>query len=120
MKPFNLQKAIDGKPIVTRDGKKVLDFHYFKNCVQYRQCVVVIEGNSGSLSEYDCNGRFLRNEESNFDLFMYEAPKTYYVNVYKSKHENIGLGGMYNSKEEALELSHKDGTYIKTIEITIP
>ena len=31
MKPFNLQKAIDGEPLETVTGHEVIEFHYFNS-----------------------------------------------------------------------------------------
>lgn len=122
MKPFNLEEAIQGKPLVTRDGRKVLDFHYFKNADVAYPVIAVIEGR-GSLVEYKANGVFtMHKPDSPNDLFMYEEPKSYYTNIHRLRacSEGIFIGPVYENKEEALTIGKSYNDYIKTIEITVP
>jgi hypothetical protein len=35
MKPFDLEKALAGQPVVTRDGRKVLELHLYKNVTEF-------------------------------------------------------------------------------------
>lgn len=114
MKPFNLQEALEGKPLVTRDGKKVLDFHYFEcsNLTSDYPIIAFIEGQI-YLNSYTNNGLSVRHRVSDTDLFMYEAPeeKAYMVAVYEI--HDTGEMNLVNS----LESTFKQG---QTIEITIP
>ena len=120
MKPFNLQEAIEGKPIVTRDGRKVLECHYFKTLEHKYPFRVIIEGKS-DVYMFTKEGVYDTNLTSHkLDLFMYEEPKNYYANVYKSHSNGICIGAIVDNIEEAKNIAINRNAYIKTIEITIP
>jgi hypothetical protein len=68
MKPFNLQQALAGAPVVTRDGRKVEELHYFKNVTKGDFPIVgVIDGRLESFTE---SGNFNVSNISESDLFM--------------------------------------------------
>ena len=113
MRPFN--------PLVTRDGRKILDFHYFKNVKELYPIIAVVDGES-SIRSYTEIGRCFRSEtESKTDLLMYEEPKTYYVNIYREKDRRPYMGTCYESFEDAKKMAEEpiNKNYIKTIEFTI-
>lgn len=83
MKPFNLEKALAGDPVVTRDGKTVSEIVHLKT-VPASQCIIfVIDGRAHECSE---SGKFYFDQdvESVNDLFM--APKIVmregWINIY--------------------------------------
>lgn len=119
MRPFNLEEAIQGKPLVTRDGRKILDFHYFKDVKELYPIIAVVDGES-SIRSYTEIGRCFRSEtESKTDLLMYEEPKTYYANVYRYSDEMILTSNGILSKEAMIKQGENRKNYVKTIEITI-
>ena len=121
MRPFNLEEAIQGKPLVTRDGRKILDFHYFEPISKSnRYPIQAITDGCNVLKGFTLDGKYKYNtEESNNDLFMYEEPKTYYVNVYRYSDEMILTSNGILSKEATIKNGGNNKNYIKTIEITI-
>jgi hypothetical protein len=102
MKPFNLDKALAGEPVVTRDGRKVLDLYHFKDVKTKFSLVVFISGNS-SVDHYTIHGTWTEDfENQELDLFMFE-PETW-INVYYSKvQDKIWNSVKYNSEKEAKE-----------------
>jgi hypothetical protein len=119
MKPFDLEKALAGEPVVTRDGQKIIDIHYFKYVKTKFPLVVHIENNS-SVDHYTIKGKWTEDfENEELDLFMYEPLIEMWVNLYQSGNE-ISIGALYKTEELAKqEVYIKDGiTYIKTIKIT--
>lgn len=108
MKEFNLQEAINGHPLVTRDGRKVEQFFYFDKSTDDMKAYAVFDGAVHSFSD---KGRF-NVCESDLDLFM--APKTYYVNVYEDN-GIITLGPPRPSEDEAKEKATNVFQFIKTI-----
>jgi hypothetical protein len=67
MKPFNLQEALQGKPVVTRSGGPVKDLTYYEDA----KGVAVISALAASyLYTYDLEGRYSRASEHAHDLFM--------------------------------------------------
>jgi hypothetical protein len=86
MKPFDLEKALAGEPVVTRDGRPVKIAGYNPHAVEG----VRILGWAGKTSRswyYD--GKYTEAENGHdADLFMAEKPKVKkegWVNLYKSK-----------------------------------
>lgn len=89
MKPFDLEKAISGHPLCTRDGRKVLELHYFKNASEddhYHIAALIQERDSPDvhlLETFTKDGRNLNEcEQSENDLFLAPLKKTYWVTVY--------------------------------------
>lgn len=81
MKPFNLQEALAGKPVVTRDGRKVTELHYFATALPSEQLVYVADG---KLHYQFARGSYypLGSHASEWDLFMAEEPREIWLNVY--------------------------------------
>ncbi len=74
MKPFNLEKALAGEPVVTRDGRKVIEIYCFDfNGKNIATPVVAYIEQADALECFDKNGKWLDYRESDEDLFM--APK---------------------------------------------
>ena len=69
MKPFSKFEAISGKPVVTRDGKKVTQLKEFEVSGPF-QIVGVIEGNTGVNEWTDDGNYYSDHDESHSDLFM--------------------------------------------------
>lgn len=114
-KPFNLEEALNGAKVVTRDGREVTQLTKF-NVRDGIRIIGVIEGYRSTL-EYDIEGFVFSGYESTTDLFLAVEPKKFWVNMYRS-HGEVYLGSkLHGSKEEAEAWKCKDG-YIKTIEIT--
>jgi|SRR6478752_9365268 len=125
MKPFDLEKALAGHPLVTRDGRKVLDFHYFKVMTQYRFPIyAAIENIGGSypyFTQFDIEGSEHSGiEESQNDLFLASTKKTYWMNIYKDWNGSIILGGnLFESMEEAIDSAKYRHEKIKTISFEV-
>ena len=64
-KPFSLEKALAGKPVVTRDGREVTDLH--KGEYYY----LLVEGHvDGELRFWLADGRYSKLQRDPLDLFM--------------------------------------------------
>lgn len=70
-KPFNLQEALEGKPVVTRDGRKVKIAGYNSEVNESSKLVGWCDGIAYAWS---IDGFFLAGKSSAHDLFM--APET--------------------------------------------
>jgi hypothetical protein len=84
MKPFNLKEALAGKPVVTREGKKVLkivDFSEYKN--DKHPLVTVIENVPGKPTFTHTGNYLVADIADHRDLFMASTRKTGYINVYE-------------------------------------
>jgi hypothetical protein len=104
MKPFNLERALAGDPVVTRDGKTVTQLIRFKTEVKKQNILYgVIDG---CVHNWTLDGRRESDiKESPFDLFMGFVKQGGWLNVYPSATNKLGRvawqGSIYNSKELA-------------------
>ncbi len=63
--PFDLEKALAGKKVVTRDGREVTELHLFNNTKSMYQLLGCLDGMLDSWTDAGCSGR-----DSTSDLFM--------------------------------------------------
>lgn len=109
LKPFNLEEALAGRPVVTRDGKQVNEIHRFKSADRNGQHLCAIS-HGESIWFWD-DGRYsIPRTETPWDLFMASVEKTFWVNLYGEN--NAGTNGNraahYSSEAEA-DAGHGDG-----------
>jgi hypothetical protein len=116
MIPFNLEQAIAGKTLITRDGRSVPQFfHITARLNDPTPIIAIIEGNTHKLN---INGRASDFFDSNEDLFMAPEKKSIWVNIYYLK-DSLSIGHYRDTTyENAVENITNRETYIKTIEIT--
>lgn len=94
MKPFNLEAAKRGEPLVTRDGKKAKFIGYAEEA-EY-PVIVHIDGYS-NVSIIDGQGKvFSPMEDSPNDIFMVSKKRTVWINLYPS-----GVAYHYHSEDKA-------------------
>lgn len=117
MKLFNLQEAIAGKPLVTRDGRDVTQFVKFDVDTYFVLFGVV----DGGICHWNCLGRSARihthiHKDCADDLFMKTVKKRVYVTLYKSGHF-----GMYENENDAQEagINSYSGTFAIAVPIEI-
>jgi hypothetical protein len=118
-RPFNLEEALNGAKVVTRDGREVRQLTKFEGVTTESYSLV------GVLGRYMCSwaddGRFndVFGEEQSKDLFIAVEPRRAWVNVWRDVTDGgITIGKQHESREEAESRAKFDRYYIKTIEIT--
>jgi len=116
MKPFNLEEALAGKPVVTLRGVEVTQLHLFEIDHIYPLSAVV----EGELIQYTIKGEFRSDYESGWDLFMAEEEKAQWINIWETKYGYI-LTTNHNREDQAdleieNELTHK---HLKKIRIIL-
>ena len=79
MKPFNLEAALRGEPLITRDGRLVLGFSYFKTVNKSSQCIVYHVEDSPLRCTYIGGNCLFSSEEDDGDLFMKVQKKKLYI-----------------------------------------
>lgn len=84
MKPFDLEAAKAGKPLVMRNGEVVTYVAHIPTC-QHANSRLLAVTKDGNLRFYYENGDFFTQQEHPFDLFMAPVKKTVWVNLYKTK-----------------------------------
>lgn len=120
-KPFNLEEALAGAKVVTRDGQEVSQLTFFKNVNTFPVFAVI----DGEIEQFNIDGKFLPyvNDISKEDLFLEVEVNKIYINVYL--HEKNGLFvsplSFKDRKTAIVNNNHLEGAnskYLKTIEIT--
>ena len=95
MKPFNLEAAKAGAPIVTRDGRPAKFIAHVAEAHPSQRLLVLIDGAVHAKFE---SGKHASSQNNVFksDLFMAPVKRTVWANVY-------GYGGAtwYNTEKEA-------------------
>lgn len=82
-KPFNLQEALAGKPVVTRDGRAVKIAGYNPEADEDFKIIGWISGIPQCWSE---NGTYFDScVNSNYELFMAPETKDVWVGLYSTK-----------------------------------
>ena len=117
LEKFDLEKALNGAKVVTRDGREVTQFTKLEIDNEY--CLSgVFERKHG---RWTIDGHFYAGRDMGEDLFLEGKVQSVWVNIYrKDGDEGIFIGNRrYTSQEDAIEYIHQNDTdYIKTIEIT--
>jgi len=86
MKPFNLEKALAGEPVVTRDGIPATDFHYFEREKSvFNVCALV----DGIVGRFTADG--YSHTDNMSDLFMAPSRRTMWGVLYRSDY----TGGLH-------------------------
>jgi tellurite resistance-related uncharacterized protein len=106
MKPFNLEEAKAGKPLVTRDGRKARFIAHVPECKPDWRVLACIDGEE-TATAYTETGLLFENSENSCDLFMATEKREGWVNVYpKSDHKEYPVStfcSVYESKGHADE-----------------
>lgn len=123
MKPFDIKKALAGKPVVTRAGHKVTQIAYFEHITEGYSVYFSVENVPIVLSSTpDGHFRSCVTSESIYDLFMESQEQTLWTNIYTYSPESsqltvpeMYLGTVYYSEEEAVAAGKQVDSYVKTI-----
>jgi hypothetical protein len=117
-KPFNLEEALNGAKVVTRDGREVSQLTKFEGSKDYQLAGVT----DGVLYTWTEQGGYYTDRQSNSDLFLAVETQSICVNVFMNSHGDLWVSGnQYKSFAEAHDNEPDTSTmkYIKTIEITV-
>lgn len=118
LKKFDLEAAKAGKPVYTRDGRKVRIICFDAKCI--KPIVALIQGsdNSEQIEYYTENGVFSNGGTGkNRDLMILLEKKEGWVNIYGEEKGRYCSNVIYSSKEEALNISKQSEEHITTIKI---
>lgn len=126
LRPFDLEAAKAGKPVYTRDGRKVRIICFDAKCI--KPIVALIQGsdNSEQIEYYTENGVFSNGGTGkNRDLMILLEKKEGWINIYNrntistSKENCYIMTGVsvFKTKESAISYKDKDKEYIDTIKI---
>lgn len=114
LKPFNLEQALAGAPVVTRNGCPIVELKYLQTS---GQLAVVHKKPDDKLISYfvPCDGKHNNTIEYATDLFMAPTKKEGWINVYNILSLDVTGKNIYPTEEAALETKGFD--CIATIKI---
>ena len=116
LKPFDLEAALNGAAVVTREGKEVTEVVVLKTMIYARNVLAIIDG---ELYWFHQDGKVAEDVEYNIDLFMKTTQVTKWVNIYVLESGNFTTGKMFDTQEQALkEYSPFGSEPIETTQIT--
>lgn len=104
LKPFNLEKALAGDPVVTRDGRKVTEIAHFKTFYNSQNIIAVLNGQFYSFFE---NGQYIaQDQDTEFDLRM--APKIVKKSGWLNVYPNNAVGYTVHPTKESADINKCD------------
>ena len=118
LKPFDLQKAREGKPVCTMSRKKARII-----CFDAKGILPIIalveSGDEEKTVRYSNSGRFrFDGTPDEEDLMMLPEKKERWVNVYHNeKGEYWSEQVLFSTKKEAIEFVHNYAQYVTTVKI---
>lgn len=115
MKPFNLKDALAGKPVMTKNGQKVLELWHFKTTCSPFKLYGVLDSSKDVYCWHEDGTR-----GGMLDLVMAPNVKTYWANIYDTT--SIIRGGVYPTKEHADRMArrHEERIACVSFEVELP
>lgn len=100
MKPFNLEQALAGAPVITREGRKVVRIFYAEEACENSQVICVFE--TGAVFPYYKDGTYT-NSSSAHELVMVPTKKEGWVVMFHNNSQKDFIVGtkIWASKEDA-------------------
>ena len=110
--PFDWDKYQSGKyEAVCRDGRKPEQIVYYPTALNVVKITALVDGTIETFND-DGSWKFVREEESEFDLFLIPKAKKFqaWVNVYDS-----GNAITWSNEDIAKQYKHMNNGFVKTI-----
>lgn len=117
LEKFDLERALAGEPVITRDSKEITQLILFK----VKNTSYPLHGVLDNLLyKWTEDGKFFSGGENHeADLFMKPKVIERFYNVYCNETINhLLLGEGFKTKEEAEENAKNQPNYVKTIKVT--
>ena len=117
LKPFNLEAALKGEKVVTRDGRIADRFHKFDGLDSDSESVYAVV--DGVVQAFWGSGSYNVSGESSWDLFMAPKERVVWVNLYGSHNGLNNHGWFYESEQAANDAARLKRLGGKAFPITI-
>lgn len=114
LRHFDLEAAKAGKPVCTRDGRKVRIICFDAKCNK-PIVALIYDCNKETVFQYLENGRFFVGQIDKYDLMMLPEKKEGWVNLCKNNSGDTLAVGVFPNREEAV--SNCLPSYLCTIKI---
>ena len=106
MKPFNLEQALAGKPVMTREGRKVVRIFYAEEACENSQVICVFE--TGVVFPYYKDGTYT-NSSSVHELVMAPTKKEGWISLYQGAVWRCLGDTIHSSEEDAINSAKNYG-----------
>ena len=127
IKPFNLEAARSGKPVCTRDGRRVRIICFDLKNGEYPIVAAIENDSSETLLSYTINGEIVKgNYEWDKDLMMLPEKKEGWINIYNADTTFYYVDGrVFETKDKAVKEAKEEVTngqrekneYVDTVKI---
>lgn len=117
MKPFDLEKAKAGAAVMTGSGQQARILCYDRQVEKFPLVVLVSLDGEESLEIYTAEGTHNPEHETGWDLCMAPVKRSGWVNVHRPPVGPMGVGRIYESKQEALDVAGHYPLVVATIMI---
>lgn len=118
-KQFNLEEALKGAKVVTRDGREVSQLTKFDIDTNYLLFGVIKERNGiNILAKWTNDGSYYTTSESKHDLFLAFEPKSIWANIHINDKGYPYVKDHFKTECDAKDFGITQFDYLKTIEIT--
>ena len=125
LKPFDLQKAKDGKPVCTRDGHKARIICFDRKDIKSIVALVTFI-NGTSVTEkafyyFEDGCHLSKNDNNIYDLMMLPEKHEGWVNICKDVKDDdrVVFGRIFESREDAVESASNNDRYITIATVRI-
>lgn len=122
LKPFDLDRALAGDKVVTRDGQKIIDLFLSKNpeLDEYSKLVGTIEDDDDIYTWGENSIFCIDDEDDSMDFFMVPNTKKLWIAIGKKESKFCHItSAAYLNKEDAYSQWNIDEYIIKEIEIEV-
>lgn len=119
LKPFNLEAAKAGKPVITRDGRKARIICFDLQSIEKTPIVVAVQVTDKQevISHYYEDGRQFVDGISELDLMMLPGKKEGWINIYRNEKGEYWSGQMlFSTKKDATD-AHDHAQYVTTVKV---
>jgi hypothetical protein len=103
LKPFDLEKALAGEPVVTREGEKVKIVYVSKKDKTYQVLGIIFDKITDEEDTYWFTKEGKDLDGGEYDLFMAPKTKKLWIAIHKTNGDNDGIyttSNAYTSKEK--------------------
>lgn len=115
MKPFDLEKALAGAPVIHRNGSPVKEFFYSTTSIN-DQPIISVSG--GFMRSHNKDGRYyVGDHDCEYDLFMDSEKGEGWVIVDKDTPAELMTSKIFTSQENAMEYVRNNSTDFVAVRI---
>lgn len=115
-KPFNLEKALAGEPVVTRGGSPVTQLVLFKGELDTKYPLRGVFG--ADIESWTSAGAYCADgSPNNNDLFMASTKKKGWVNIYSTNSNHLAAAGIHVYGTRAIADERAGDSRIACVEI---